>query len=163
MPPKASPKDQTRSPQPTDANPPKRDHRPRGATSSHRPIPTWIHTVADAAWIGWFDQMVTPLFTRCCTQPGDPLAAGWITPDGSPSGMEDWICSSPSKIQRAPKPIRRSRRAVGSGRGSGRAEGNEVCPWAFSLRYWTVRKTLKPIAQTSPRTRTTMSWWKSAV
>ena len=49
--------------------------------------------------------------------------------------MADWTCSSPSKIQRAPKPIRRIRRAAGSGRDSGREEGNEAWPWAFSLPY----------------------------
>ena len=65
-----------RRPRPRDPSrpwprPPSRDHRPRGATSSQRPSPTWIQTVAAAAWTGWSDQMVTPLLTRCWTQPGD--------------------------------------------------------------------------------------------
>ena len=119
--------------------------------------------MAEAAWIGWFDQMVTPVFTRCCTQPGDPAADGWITPDGSPRGMEDWICSRPSNIQSAPKPIRRIRRAAGSGRVSDGVEGNDATPWALSFRYWTVRKTLKPMAQSATSTKMAMNWWKSAV
>ena len=115
-----------------------------GATA---PIPTWIHTVADAAWIGWFDQMVAPLFTRCCTQAGDDAGrrAG-SRPTGARAASRIWICSSPSKIQSAPKPIRRIRRAAGSGEAFGPRRGNEACPWALSLRYWTVRNTLKPTA-----------------
>ncbi len=52
MPPNASPKTHTRSPQPALPSPASRDHRPRGATSNQSPSPTWIQTVADAAWIG---------------------------------------------------------------------------------------------------------------
>ncbi len=88
-PPKDSPNTHTSSPQPAPASPPRRDQRPRGATSSHRPRPTWIHTVAAAASTGWLFQIVTPLFTRCCTHSGERAAAGWITPDGSPRGIDD--------------------------------------------------------------------------
>ena len=44
--------------------------------------------MAAAAWMGWSDQMVTPLFTRCWTHAGELLADGSITPDGRPSGMD---------------------------------------------------------------------------
>ena len=126
-----------RRPTPRDPNPGRPSRRTAttdrvGATRSHSPIPTWIHTVADAAWIGWFDQMAAPLFTRCCTQPGDALAEGWITPVGSPRGIEDWICSSPSKIQSAPKPIRSIRRAIGSGEASDR-DGKRGLPVGLEL------------------------------
>ena len=52
IPPNDSPNAQTTSPHATLASPAARDHRPRGATSSHIPIPTWIHTEAAAAVIG---------------------------------------------------------------------------------------------------------------
>ena len=110
---------------------------PRGATISQRPSPTWIQTAADAAWIGWLDQMLTPLFTRCCTQPGEPAAAGCITLDGSPSGMEDWSWSSPSRIQRQPKPMRRMLPGGRFGRREALASRETSSrPWSLSRRYW---------------------------
>ena len=87
MPPKASPKTHTsEAPARRWPAPPRRDQRPRGATSSQMPSPSWIQTVAAAAWIGWLDQMVTPLLTTCCTHCGDVLAAGWITSGREPQG-----------------------------------------------------------------------------
>ena len=100
---------------------------PAGATSNQTPSPIWIQTVAAAAWTGWFDQMVTPLLTTCCTHGGDVLAAGWITPDGSPSGMEDCSCSSPSRTHRQSEPDPQD--VPGQRLGTrGRREGNAVCP-----------------------------------
>src|ERR1700723_4460573 len=104
MPPKDSPKIQTTRPQPALAAPPNRDQRPRGATMSQRPRPSWIQTADDAAWIGWLDQMLTPELTTCWTHCGDAAAEGWITFEGSPSGMADCSCRSPSRIQREPNP-----------------------------------------------------------
>jgi hypothetical protein len=52
IPPKDSPQVHTARPQATLASPAARDHRPRIATSSHTPIPTWIHTEAAAAVMG---------------------------------------------------------------------------------------------------------------
>ena len=49
------------------------------------------------------------------TQDGEPDAAGCITPEASPRGMETWAWRIPSKSQMHPKLIRRSRRAGGSG------------------------------------------------
>jgi len=69
--------------------------------------------------------MVTPLLTTCCTHGGDVLAAGWITPDGSPSGIDDCNCNSPSRIHRPPNPTRTTRRASGSAV-VGRADGKAV-------------------------------------
>ena len=71
--------------------------------------------------------------------------------------MEDCICSSPSKIQSAPKPMRRIRRAAGSGGDSEGAAGKEATPWAFRRRYCTVRKTLNPMAQRAPSTKMAMN------
>ncbi len=78
-------------------------------------MPTWIHTVAVAAVTGWSDQMVAPVLTRCCTHPGDELAAGVRTPPGRPTGIELCTCNRPSNTQSSPKLIRSSRRAGGSG------------------------------------------------
>ena len=91
MAPKASPNTHTTRPQPTLAKPASRDQRPRGATSSQIPMPSWIHTAAAAASTGWSDQMVTPLLTRCCTHEGDVAAAGCTTPEVRPKGIPDWI------------------------------------------------------------------------
>src|ERR1700733_4376577 len=52
IPPKDSPHAHTTSPQATLASPAARDQRPRGAASSHSPMPTWIQTEAAAAVIG---------------------------------------------------------------------------------------------------------------
>ena len=52
IPPKDSPQIHTISPHATLASPAPRDHQPLTATSSHRPMPTWIHTEAAAAVIG---------------------------------------------------------------------------------------------------------------
>ena len=79
MPPNASPKTHTSRPQPTLAAPARRDHRPRDAASSQSPSPSWIQTTAEAAWMGWLDQMVAPLFTRWRTHAGDDAALGWTT------------------------------------------------------------------------------------
>src|ERR1700722_10873913 len=84
--PNASPKTHTTRPHPTVATPPRRDQLPRGATSRHRPLPTWIQTAAVAAGTGWLFQMVTPTLTRWCTHPGDPSVAGCTPPLGRPSG-----------------------------------------------------------------------------
>ena len=53
MPPNDSPNTHTTSPHPTLASPAARDHQPRSATISHRPIPAWIHTAEAPAWTGW--------------------------------------------------------------------------------------------------------------
>ena len=87
IPPKDSPNTQTTSPQPALASPASRDAAPRGAASSHSPIPAWIHTVAAPAWIGWYDHVVPAQFTRCCTQAGELDAVGSITRDGSPAAI----------------------------------------------------------------------------
>jgi hypothetical protein len=50
----------------------------------------------------------------CCTQLGELAAAGWMTCAGSPSAMDGWACSRPSKIQMTPKPMRSSWRHPGS-------------------------------------------------
>ena len=107
--------------------------------------------------------MSTPLLTMCCTHPGEVLAAGWITLDGRPRGIADWSWSSPSRIHRDPNPMRRIRRAAGSGAWNRCVEGNESLPCSFSLRYWTVRTTLKPMAQRAPTKRMMSNWWKRAV
>ena len=52
IPPNASPKIHTASPQPTLARPPSLDQGPRAAVSSQIPIPTWIQTAAAAALTG---------------------------------------------------------------------------------------------------------------
>ena len=102
-------------------SPPNRDQRPRGATSSHRPIPTWIHTVAAAAWIGWFDpdghaavhQVLHPIRRTAGRRAGS-------RPTGARAAWTTGIWSSPSKIQRHRSPMRRILRAAGSGEGLGR-------------------------------------------
>jgi hypothetical protein len=52
MPPKDSPNTQTTRPQPTLASPASRHSGPRAAASSHKPIPTWIHTAEAPACSG---------------------------------------------------------------------------------------------------------------
>ena len=76
--------------------------------------------------------------------------------------MEDWSWSSPSKIQKHPKPMRRMVRATGSGVESSGFDGNELRPSALSRRYCVLRTTFQPMAHTAPIRRTTSSWWKSA-
>ena len=49
----------------------------------------------------------TAKFTRCTTQEGEPDAAGCMTPEAIPRGMETWAWRIPSKIQMHPKLIRR--------------------------------------------------------
>jgi len=78
-------------------------------------MPTWIQTAAAAACTGWYDQDVPAQLTRCCTQAGELAAPGWMTCDGRPTTIAGWACSSPSKIQMMPKPIRSSIRHDGSG------------------------------------------------
>jgi hypothetical protein len=78
-------------------------------------MPTWIHTVAAAASTGWLLQMVIPELTSDWTHPGEPCAAGWMTPEVSPSGMALWSCSRPSRSQSSPKAIRSTLRPIGSG------------------------------------------------
>jgi len=78
------------------------------------PIPTWIHTAAEPAWIGWYDQVALPQSTTCCTHRGELSAVGSITWDGRPAAMAGWACNSPSKIHNRPNPIRSSRRPAGS-------------------------------------------------
>ncbi len=126
------------------------------------PRPSWIHTVAAAASIGWLDQMVTPLFTACCTHTGEVAADGWTTPEGSPKGIPDCSCKSPSRIHRRAKPTRTTRLAGGSAAVVRRVLG-KVRPCSFSRRYWAVRTMLKPIAHSATTSRTTSNWWKSAV
>jgi hypothetical protein len=53
IPPNPSPNAQTISPQPTPASPASRADQPRTATIIHSPMPSWIHTDAEAAWMGW--------------------------------------------------------------------------------------------------------------
>ena len=81
---------------------------------SQIPIPTWIHTAAAAAWTGWYDQVVPPQFTTCCTHPGELAASGAITCDGRPAAMAGCACNIPSKIHNRPNPSRSSRRPAGS-------------------------------------------------
>ena len=121
IPPNASPNTQTTSPHPVAARPASRDHRPRGASRSGAPIPSWSHTAEAAAWTGWSVQTFTPTFTTCWTQPGDELAVGWTTLDGRPSGIADWSWSRPSSIHSSPNPIRSD--PAGHGLGS-------QAPWA---------------------------------
>ena len=115
MPPKASPNTQTASPQPTLASAPNLAHGPCRANSSHRPIPTWIQTVAAAIWTGWYVHEVPPQFTRCRTQAGELVAEGSMICAGKPTGIAGCACRIPSKIHRRPKPILSSRRPGGSG------------------------------------------------
>ncbi len=115
MPPKASPKPQTISPHAALVAPANRDHRPKGATTSKSPIPTWIHTAAAAAVTGCSIHSVPPKLTRCCTHVGDAEAAGRSTWEGMLSGMADCPCKIPSKSQMRPKPMRSTRWATGSG------------------------------------------------
>ena len=117
-----------RRPRPRDPNRPTPSRRTGTTGRVGRPATTGRSRSGSTRWptplgSGGSTRWSTPVFTRCCTQPGEPLADGWITPDGSPSGMDDWTCRSPSKIQRAPKPMRRIRRAAGSGRDSAGADG----------------------------------------
>ena len=49
IPPNDSPKAHTSRPQATLASPASRPEMPRGAASSHSPIPIWIHTAAAPA------------------------------------------------------------------------------------------------------------------
>ena len=53
IPPNASPNAQTISPQATPASPANRADQPRTARIIHSPMPIWIHTDAEAAWMGW--------------------------------------------------------------------------------------------------------------
>ena len=121
IPPKDSPHAHTTSPQARLASPAARDHRPRGAASSHIPIPAWIQTEAAAAVTGWSDQMVPPALTRSWTQRGEACAAGSMTWDGRPPGIFGWACKRPSSSHKRPKPIRSTCRARGSAAGAGPA------------------------------------------
>ena len=85
-------------------------------------MPTWIQTVAAAAWTGWYDQVVPAQLTTCWTQPGEAAAVGSMTLDGRPAAIAGWACRIPSKIQRMPKPVRSSRR-MRRGLGGGRRHG----------------------------------------
>src|SRR5215469_10532794 len=115
MPPNASPKVHTTSPQPVLTSPATRDQRGLAADSSQTPIPSWIQTAPDAASTGWADQAAAAQPTAWTTQPGEPAAAGEMTCDGRSPGMVGWAWSSPSKNHRMPTPIRNTRRAAGSG------------------------------------------------
>ena len=128
-------------------------------------MPTWIHTAAVAAETGWRFHVVTPKFTRDCTQPGEVDAAGWSTWLAMPVGMLDWACSRPSKIQMRPKPMRRTRRATGSA-ASGRGRGGHGAPFACALRYCTDRSAFHATASTSktPKIRRpwrVRAWWNA--
>ena len=114
--------------------------------------------------MGWSDQIVTPLSTKCWTQVADALDDGWMTPDGRPRGMDDCNWSRPSRIHRHPKPMRTTRRATGSGAVVAWSDvGKVLSPCCLRRRYWTVRTMLKPIAQRATTRRTIRSWWKRAV
>ena len=114
MPPKASPNTQTTSPQPALTSPAILDDQPAGAAISHAPMPSWIHTAAAPAWIGWNDQAVPAQLTTCWTHTGELAAVGSITCPGRPAAIAGWACRIPSKIHRMPKPIRSRRRPLGS-------------------------------------------------
>ena len=86
IPPKASPKTQTTRPQPALTSPASLDDQPAGAAISHAPMPSWIHTAAAPAWIGWNDQAVPAQLTTCWTQTGELAAVGWITCAGQAGG-----------------------------------------------------------------------------
>src|SRR5262249_5830538 len=70
MPPNDSPNTHTTRPQATLATPASLDQVPRAATRSQAPMPSWIQTLAAAAWTGWYDQAVPPQLTTCWTQAG---------------------------------------------------------------------------------------------
>ena len=157
MPPKASPKTHTTRPQPDEAKPPNRDHRPRGATSSHRPIPTWIHTVADAAWIGWFDQMVDAAVHEVLHPAGRELAERLDTRRREPEGHGGLDLQQSVEDPESAEADTEDPPGHRLGRGVGPCDGNEALPWACSLRYWTVRTTLKPTAHSATSTKMAMS------
>jgi hypothetical protein len=169
MPPKASPKPQTISPQTRLVAPANRDHGPNGATNSKSPIPTWIHTAAAAAVTGCSIHSVPPKLTRCCTHVGDPPAAGWSTWEGTLSGMADCPCRIPSNSQIRPKPIRSTRWATGSGGAVGVAGvvggAAPVVPAApLAVRAWNclARSTERKTASTARIRRTTRNCSHSA-
>src|SRR5579862_6272262 len=114
IPPNDSPNTHTTRPQPTLATPASLDHVPRAATSSQAPIPTWIHTEAAPAWMGWNDQLVPPQLTTCWTQPGDAAAVGSMTCVASPPAIFGCACRIPSRIQSTPNPTRSSHRPLAS-------------------------------------------------
>jgi hypothetical protein len=71
--------------------------------------------VAAPAWIGWYDHVVPPQLTTCCTQAGELAAEGSMTWDGRPTAMLGWACRIPSSSHSNPKPIRSTWRPAGSG------------------------------------------------
>src|ERR1700759_5612077 len=82
IPPNDSPNTHTTRPQATLASPASRAARPRGAASSHSPMPAWTHPAAGAACTGWYDQAVPAQLTPACTQCGEVVAPGSMTWDG---------------------------------------------------------------------------------
>ena len=172
MPPNASPKTQTTSPQPALTSPAERDHAPRGATSSQTPMPSWIQTAEAAAVIGWLDHRVTPTLTTCCTQSGAPLADGESTPDGSPSGIDGCSWSSPSSVQSAPNSSRSTTRAWGSpttASGAPAAASGAAAPGASRSgaatcrRNWIARATFQATASSTTRAPMRRNWCTSEV
>ena len=152
MPPKLSPKTQTMRPQAILESPARRDQLPRGATRSHTPIPTWIHTAEAGAVMGWLLQIVPPTLTRCCTQLGEDAALGWITCVVIPRGIEACICRRPSKIQRNANETRSNHRAAGSAG----ARSSAGCPSPLaSRRIWIARSTFHPRARSAKSNTTT--------
>ena len=130
-------------------------------------MPIWIQTVDAAAAAGWSDHTVMPEFTRCCTHAGDPVADGWMTSVGRPSGMPDWSCRSPSNSHSRPKAMRRNRRAAGSGGGVGPGAPYRS-PRATARRYCMDRSWFHPTKRTTARARisapwTASAWWNSAM
>ena len=162
MPPKASPKTHTMSPQPALAKPASRDHRPRGATSSQRPSPSWIHTEAAAAWIGWSDPDVAPLFTRCCTQPGEPAAGGLEHARRETERHGGLDLQQPVEDPEAAEADAENPPGGWLRRRELWSRGERARPSVLSRRYWMLLTTFQPMAHTAPTRRTTRSWWNSA-
>ncbi len=77
-------------------------------------MPTWIHTEAAPAVMGWKDQMVPPQLARCWTQVGEAAAVGAKTCAASPPAILGCACKIPSRIQIRPNPTRSSCRPRGS-------------------------------------------------
>ena len=165
MPPNASPKIHTTRPQPALAAPPNRDQRPRGATMSQRPRPSWIQTADDAARIGWLDQMLTPELDDVL----DPLRAMRRPRAGARS------TGAPGAWPIAAAGVRRGsrgRRSRCAGPSGAAASGVDVGrddpgwslpePWSLPVPQM-VRMMLKAMAQTAPMRNTTRSWWSSSV
>jgi hypothetical protein len=109
--------------------------------------------------MGWYDQMVAPQLTRCCTQTGELAAVGWMTSAGSPAAIFGCACKIPSRIQSAPNPMRSSHRPLASPAPvSAEVHCTRAAPVlpVFGRTPGAVNGQVRAVAQTSQRNTTRM-------